>query len=64
VPCSAGFLELGGDSLSGLRVVSKVRELFGVSISLEALLHSQATIESFVACVQAELATDATVVEQ
>ncbi len=38
------FFELGGDSLVGTRMISKIRELFGVEISLRSLF-SASTVE-------------------
>jgi acyl transferase domain-containing protein len=38
------FLELGGDSLIGLRIISRIRDHFGVSVPLVSLMGKRATI--------------------
>jgi acyl transferase domain-containing protein len=38
------FLELGGDSLIGLRIISRIRDRFGVSVPLVSLMGERATI--------------------
>jgi acyl carrier protein len=42
------FLELGGDSLIALRILARLRELFHVEISLNALLGPRPTVASLV----------------
>jgi phthiocerol/phenolphthiocerol synthesis type-I polyketide synthase E len=42
------FFDLGGDSLIALRILTRVRELYGVQLSLKALLGSRPTVASLV----------------
>lgn len=49
------FLDLGGDSLIGLRILSRLRELFEVEIPLKALLGPRPTVASLVSQMVAEL---------
>jgi NAD(P)-dependent dehydrogenase (short-subunit alcohol dehydrogenase family) len=53
------FLDLGGDSLIGLRILSRLRELFQVEIQLQALLGPRPTVASLVLELVAELQRDA-----
>jgi acyl transferase domain-containing protein len=53
------FMALGGDSLIALRVLSRLRPIFGVSIPPQSLIGSRITVESLaVAVVAALLAAD------
>lgn len=49
------FLDLGGDSLIGLRILSRLRELFQVEVPLKALLGPRPTVASLVPHLVAEL---------
>ena len=42
-----GFLELGGDSLSAMVCISRIRSTFGVEVPLEEFFLDQATVSDF-----------------
>ena len=45
VGVTEGFLDLGGDSLIGIRVISRVRKAFRVNLTAASLLRQNSTIE-------------------
>lgn len=52
-----GFLELGGDSLIGLRILSRVKQSFLISIPVAFLINSEATVAAMVREIVVKLAS-------
>jgi acyl transferase domain-containing protein/acyl carrier protein len=52
------FLDLGGDSLIGLRVVSRVKDMFSVNIPIAFLISSRATVATLVTEIVVRMAAD------
>jgi phthiocerol/phenolphthiocerol synthesis type-I polyketide synthase E len=50
------FLELGGDSLIGLRIVARLQDVFGVNVSPAALIGPEATIAGLARRIVTDLA--------
>jgi len=48
------FIDLGGDSLSAMLCISRVRSAFGVDLAVEDFFLDQATISDIAALIEAE----------
>jgi acyl carrier protein len=48
------FFILGGDSLSGARLLAGVKSVFGIDLSLHALFHNAGTVAGMARAIEAE----------